>query len=94
MPIKRKDRENSNEINGVKLYRMDHIPTDHELFLQAFESKYPYCHFSLPNKDYEYLINIQLFPFQNQHRFIGISGVEIGYRYAFNFELRVIFALW
>lgn len=40
MPIKRKDRENSNETNCVKSFRMDHIPTDHELFLQAFESEY------------------------------------------------------
>lgn len=39
MPIKRKDRESSNETNCVKSFRMDHIPTDHELFLQAFESK-------------------------------------------------------
>lgn len=42
MPIKRKDRENSNETNCIKSYRMDHLPTDHELFLQAFESKYTY----------------------------------------------------
>lgn len=39
MPIKRKERENSNETACVKSYRMDHIPTEHELFLQAFESK-------------------------------------------------------
>lgn len=41
MPIKRKERENSNETTTtcVKPYRMDHIPTEHELFLQAFESK-------------------------------------------------------
>lgn len=38
MPIKRRDRENSSE-NGTKPFRIDHIPTDHELFLQAFESK-------------------------------------------------------
>lgn len=40
MPIKRKERENSNETaTCVKSFRMDHIPTEHELFLQAFESK-------------------------------------------------------
>lgn len=41
MPIKRRERENSSE-NNTKTYRMDHIPTDHELFLQAFESKWFY----------------------------------------------------
>lgn len=39
MPVKRKERENSNESSSVKSCRMDHIPTEHELFLQAFESK-------------------------------------------------------
>lgn len=36
MPIKRRDRDN--EVS--KSFRMEHIPTDHELFLQAFESKW------------------------------------------------------
>lgn len=39
MPIKRRERENSSE-GSVKPYRMDHMPTDHELFLQAFESMF------------------------------------------------------
>lgn len=33
MPIKRRDRDSESS-------KMEHIPTDHELFLQAFESKF------------------------------------------------------
>lgn len=52
MPIKRKERENSNETTCVKSYRMDHMPTDHELFLQAFESK------SLTTRFHNYFVRI------------------------------------
>lgn len=45
MAIKRRERDN----DGSKNFQMEdeHIPTDHELFLQAFESKFLKFYFSL-----------------------------------------------
>lgn len=38
MPPKKRDKDGDSSKNP----RMDHIQADHELFLQAFESKRPY----------------------------------------------------
>lgn len=39
MPPKKRDKDGESTKNP----RMDHIQADHELFLQAFESKRLYC---------------------------------------------------
>lgn len=37
MPPKKRDKDNETSKNS----KLDHLQADHELFLQAFESKYP-----------------------------------------------------